>query len=103
MVTTLAIGCELPLSRPHRRHPPPQTRTLLPVLTRLYFEGISDFLEDLVARIDAPLLNSLAITFFYRPKFGTPQLTEFISRTPKLKLHDNALAHVGISSLGSGV
>jgi hypothetical protein len=39
-------------------------------------------LEDLVARIDAPLLHKLDITFFHQLIFDTPQLAQFVARTP---------------------
>jgi hypothetical protein len=39
-------------------------------------------LEDLVARIDAPLLHELNITFFHQLIFDTPQLAQFVARTP---------------------
>ena len=63
---TLEIKFESPRSRPDRksRHPPPQTLTLLPVLVDLSFHGVCEYLEDLVARIDTPLLNKLIIFFF---------------------------------------
>ena len=35
-----------------------------------------------MARIDTPRLGSLAITFFNQILFGTPQLIQFVSRTP---------------------
>jgi hypothetical protein len=70
--------------------PPPQTRTLLPVLTKMRFQGASDYLEDLVARIDASVLKELNITFFYQLMFDTPQLNQFISRAPKFKAHHEA-------------
>ena len=93
----LEIGFESPRSRPDRnsRRPPPLTRTLLPVLTQLSFRGVGTYLEDLTARIDAPLLDNLIITFFHQLIFDTPQLTQFIRRTPKLKAHDQA--HVVLS------
>jgi hypothetical protein len=47
-------------------------------------------LEDLVARIDAPLLHVLDIRFFFQLIFDTPQLAQFIDRTPQLKAHDEA-------------
>jgi len=52
---TLILDFEPPKSE-HRR-PPPSTRTLLPALTRLQFYGFSEYLEDLVVRIDTPLLD----------------------------------------------
>jgi hypothetical protein len=75
---------------PTSQRPPPSTRTLLPVLTRLRFCGAGEYLEDFVALIDAPLLDNLEITFFHRLIFDTPQLTQFIRRTPKFKAHDEA-------------
>jgi hypothetical protein len=47
-------------------------------------------LEDLVACIDAPLLNKLDITFFNDIVFDTPQLIRFISRTPELNALEKA-------------
>ena len=89
---SLYISFESPRSRPDRRsrRPPPPTRTLLPVLTELTFKGVSEYLEDLLARIDAPLLDKSDITFFHQLIFDTPQLAQFISRTPKFKAHDQA-------------
>ena len=94
---SLGIGFESPRSRPDRKtRVPLQTRTLLPVLTRLRFNGVSEYLEELVARIDAPVLNNLTVTFFHQLIFDSPHLSQFISRTPKFKAHDEA--HVVFSS-----
>jgi hypothetical protein len=101
MVTCLSVSTKLeklelrfdsPLRHPDRknRRPHPPTRTLLPVLTEFQFKGVDEYLEDLVALIDAPLLDILDITLFRQPIFHTPQLTQFISRTPKFKSHDEA-------------
>ena len=87
---TLDIRFKSPRSRPDRRRPPPQTLTLLPVLTELCFKGVSEYLEDLVARIDAPLLEKLNITFFHQLLFDTPQLALFINRIPKFQIRDKA-------------
>ena len=73
-----------------RYPPPPPTRIHLPVLTELWFKGASKYLENLIAWIDAPLLDTLRITFFHVPIIRTPQLTQFISRAPKLKTRDEA-------------
>ena len=88
----LTIHFESPRSLPDQnsRRLPPQTRTLLPVITGLTFNGVAEYLEDLVARIDAPLLDKLEIDLSYELIFDTPRLTQFISRTPKLKTHDEA-------------
>jgi hypothetical protein len=101
----LALIFESPRSRPVResRRPrqAPQSRSVFPALIDFSFAGVSEYLEDLVARIDAPLLNYMSITFFHQLILHTPQLTQFISRTPTLKLNDQTQARVLFS--GSGV
>jgi hypothetical protein len=49
------------------------------------FKGASEYLNDLVARIDAPRLDKLSITFFPQMNFDTAHLVQLISRTPRLK------------------
>ena len=86
----LDIGFAEPRNRPVRRSAP-LTRTLLPVLNGFWFVGVSEYLDDLVARLDAPLLNIMIITFFDQLiSFNTPQLAQFISRTPKLNAYDKS-------------
>jgi hypothetical protein len=53
---------------------------------------VSEYLEDFVARIDAPLLDRLEIMFFRQLVFHTPRLAQFIGRTPSLMAHDEAHA-----------
>jgi len=77
-----------PLSHPYRasRRPPPPTRVVLPSLTHFSFHGTSEYLEEFLAQVDAPLLYSFYITFFNRPAaFDLSQLPQFISRTEKIK------------------
>jgi hypothetical protein len=91
MLETLEIGTMFPRSHhDRRRRRPPPTRTLLPNLTMLLFQGISEYLEDFVAQIDAPLLDKLNITFSHQLIYDTLQFTQFINRTPKFKAHDEA-------------
>ena len=98
---TLKLNFESPQSRPDRRRPPPLTRALLPVLISLHFSGVSEYLDDLMGRIDAPLLDNLQITFFHQLIFNTPQLTQLISRTPNFKTHDTVhlLFSAGVVSI----
>jgi len=63
---------------------PLPTHVVLLSLTSFYFQGISDHLEDLVAQIDAPMLQNLSLTL--GGIIRIPQLLRFISRTEKLKL-----------------
>jgi hypothetical protein len=88
----LDIGFKSPRCRPDRksRRPPSQTRTVLPILTYLRFVGVSEYLEDLLPRIDAPLLKGLNIVFFHQLTFDTPQIAQFIGRTSNFKSHDKA-------------
>ena len=95
MVTCLSVLTKLEtlyIGFPHHNHrsSPLQTRTLLPILSKLWFKGVGGYLEDFVARIDAPLLHNLDVTFHYERIFNTPRLAQFISRTPKLMAYDNA-------------
>ena len=83
MLETLIIEFEFPGWKSQRTSPP--TRILLPTLTMFVFKGAGEYLDDLVARIDAPLLNKLDMTFFHRLVFDTPRLAQFIGRIPKFK------------------
>ncbi len=89
---SLTLNFQSPQSRPDpgSRCARPATRTVLPALTEMRFTGVSEYLEDLVARIDAPLLHVLDIRFFLQLVFDTPQLAQFIARTPQLQAHDEA-------------
>jgi hypothetical protein len=72
------------------RRLPPSKRCVLPVLKCIEFKGVAEYLEDLLTDIDAPQLNKLSITFFNDSVFDTPQLTQFISRTPVSSALENA-------------
>jgi hypothetical protein len=82
----LSLRFKSPLSRPVResRRPHPLTRSALPALTDFWFEGASEYLEDLIARIDVPLIDRLKIRFFHQLIFDTPQLVQFVARTPNI-------------------
>jgi hypothetical protein len=67
------------------RRPRPLIRSILPSLTKIRSKGASEYLEEILARIDAPRLNALHITFFNQIIFDTPQLFQFISRRPTLR------------------
>ena len=74
------------LSCPPRRKylslpPSPGDRVVLPALTRFKYRGTSKFLDSLVARIDAPRLGDIDVTFFIQPTLDALQLGLFISRT----------------------
>jgi hypothetical protein len=83
---SLRLNFQSPRSYPdrERRRPSPPTRTVLPVLTRFWFKGVCEYLDDLVALINAPQLDHLDMTFFNQITFDTPQFIQFIGRTPAL-------------------
>ena len=87
---SLRLWFRSPRPRPalesRRPYPPPPTRAILPSLTTIAFKGASEYLEVISARIDAPQLDNLYITFFNEVIFDTPQLFQFISRTPTLRV-----------------
>jgi hypothetical protein len=72
------------------RHLFPPTRSVLQTLTIFSFKGVNKYLEEFVARIDAPQLYRLSITFFSAYRLQTPEFNQFISRTPTLRGYDEA-------------
>ena len=96
---TLKFESPRPRSDRENRRLPPPTRTLLPSLTHFTFKGVSEYLEDIVAWVDAPLLDHLDIIFFRQLIFDTSQLAQFTSRIPKLNAHNQA--HMTFSDWGA--
>ena len=88
----LQLEFESPQSCPDLETQPPflPTRFVLPTLTEFLFKGANEYLEEFLARIDAPQVFRLLITFFNDILFDTPELTQFISRTPTLGLYHEA-------------
>jgi hypothetical protein len=79
--------------RPDLIHRPPVTRTIIPALTSFQFQGASEYLEDFVARIDAPQLNQILIFYLNQlVDFQAAQLSKFIDRSlrPELTLFRHA-------------
>ena len=88
----LLLRFQSPLFRPDQpsRRPPPSTRSVLPVFKSFFFNGASEYLDDIVACIDTPRLDDLSITFLNEIEFDTPQLIQFISRTPAFQAFKGA-------------
>ena len=102
---SLCIDFHFPLSTRHnrgghRRLAPPTTRDSLPSLTSFNFRGTSEYLEDLVAKIDAPFLSEVNISFFNQLIFDVPHLSRFIHHMEVLK---SAKVSEVESSPGNGV
>jgi hypothetical protein len=89
---SLTIEIQPPPHR-ERRHPLPPTRIVLPALTHFELLWISEYLEYLMAHIDAPLLDSLRIALSYEDIFdicGIPQLCQFMGRTARFQALNEA-------------
>ena len=96
MLTSLhsfRLKFESPQSCPDQetRSSPPSSRFILPGLSSFSFKGVYEYLEDLVSRIDAPQLYQLLISLFNDIYFDTPELNQFINRTPTLGAYNAAL------------
>jgi hypothetical protein len=103
---TLLLTFQSPQSRPDHetRLLPPSKRSVIPVLRVFHFKGVTEYLEDLVTRIDTPQLEYVDIRFFNQIDFDTPRLAQFINRTPKFGKRDaltvlfqDDYAHVNLS------
>jgi hypothetical protein len=60
-------------------------RLTLPNLRRLIFRGVNAYLEELLARINTPLLEDLKVRLFNQPSFTVSHLSQFINRTESLR------------------
>lgn len=79
----LSIGFATPIPLPSSEREllpasiPPVT---LPTLKQLTFRGVGVYLDNLVAQIDAPLLERLNLALFFELDFTLENLAEFIQR-----------------------
>jgi hypothetical protein len=98
----LYLEFESPQSHPdwESRNLPSPKRSILPALDKFRFKGVTEYLEELVIRIDTPQLNHFHITFFNQIDFDTPRLAQFINRTPTFKARDEAYVQFDDSTAG---
>jgi len=83
---SLELGFRSPRSRPKtNQRPPPRKRAVLPALTWFQFKGVSEYLEDFVSRIDAPLLHTIRVTMFNQLIFNISQFPRFICRAEEFE------------------
>jgi hypothetical protein len=88
----LTIGFDFLDSLPPQstRRLPLQTRAVLPSLTSFLFQGVSDYLDDLVTLIDAPHLQCVIVEFFKHLNLQIGQLARFICHAEMLRSFDRA-------------
>jgi hypothetical protein len=92
---SLIMEFDYPHLLPDRGHP---TRIVLPALTHFQFRGKSEYLEVLVAGIDAPLLDTIFITFSDELTFDIPELARFMRRTTRFQALNEAHVDFGYYS-----
>jgi len=84
----LWIGFAVPIPLPSTEGellPAPMPRVTLPTLKRLMFRGVAVYLENLVAQINAPLLEQLIVSLFFELVFTLVSLTQFMHKTGGLR------------------
>ena len=97
LVTLSLCDIYLPFSfhllelQPVDSQPPPPTRMAFPALTHFEFKGVSSHLNDLVARVDAPVLDDLSITVRPHTIYETPQPVRLISSSLNLRAPGDVL------------
>ena len=69
------------IPHPDRVSPSHETRVILPSVTSFSFEKGNTYLEDFVACIDAPRLNSINVTYSCHFDFRVAELSKFIGRS----------------------
>jgi len=78
----LSVSFTIPVPRPRAEGKllrAPKTSVTLPSLKQFRFRGVAAYLESLVARIRAPLLQRISIILFNQLAFTLPRLSQFIS------------------------
>ncbi|KAH9043485.1 hypothetical protein EDB83DRAFT_2407245, partial [Lactarius deliciosus] len=86
---SLSLHFLSPASRPSHAgiSPLPGGRVVLPALSRFKFKGTSEYLNDLVTRVDAPRLEDIEVRFFNQLIFHISQLCCFVDRIEMQKSH----------------
>jgi hypothetical protein len=81
MVKLQSLSLHFPSTSNHLTPPSPsRERVILPALIHLHFQGTTEYLERLVARIDTPLLEYIEVTFVAKSNFDLSQLCKFLNR-----------------------
>ena len=76
----------------------PKKRFVFPALNHFRFKGVTEYLEEIVTRIETPQIAEIDIYFFNETGFDCPRLAQFINFTPILSNLDEAHVQFGYSS-----
>ena len=72
------------------RRRPPLTRTVFPVLSTLILKGVTEYLDQLLAHIEAPHINVVRIRFLDPPIFDISRISPCIGPTETFETFDEA-------------
>jgi len=75
------------------RRSPPLTRTVFPVLSGLVLKGVTEYLDQILAHIEAPPLDHVHIIFFDLPSFDISRISQCIGHTETVEAFDQAYMH----------
>jgi hypothetical protein len=88
------LQIEFHSSGPHpdgaSQRPPLLKRTVFPVLKTLHLQRETEYLDQVLARIEAPRLNDICIRFLDRPIFDISRLSPCIGPTETFETYDEA-------------
>ena len=77
-------------------------RIILPTLTSFRYRGYCIYLEDFLVQINTPRLDNLRVEYFPH-QIEASQLSQFIDRTPNIKLNRFRNAEVMFCPIGFGI
>ena len=100
LLEELSIGYVFPIPLPSSEEQLPTSPVRLPALRRLTYRGMDVYFDNLVALINAPLLEQLSLIFFFDLTFSLVNLTEFIHRTEGFGC---SVAHVVFNKDGASI
>ena len=72
------------------RRPPPPTRTAFPVLSTLRLRGVTEYLDQILSHMEAPLLDHVDIIFLDPPIFDISRIALCIGRMGTFETFDQA-------------
>jgi hypothetical protein len=94
------LQIEFPHSQPRpdgaSRRPPPLTPTVFPVLGTLILKGVTEYLDQLLAHMEAPHLDDVRFEFLDPPNFDVSRFPSYIGLTETFEGLDQAHMRFGV-------
>ena len=94
-LTKLSISCyeEISPSDQWQSRSDPPMRAIFPALTRFYYDGHNNYLEDFLAQVDMPRADYIGMEYITY-QIQASQLSRFIERTENFKIEQFTRAEV---------